>query len=60
MGFGFNWAPPSVLVDVIGRDETITQMERYDLKVPEVLKTASADTQFFNEAHVDIGRFFAG
>ena len=27
MGFGFNWAPPSVLVDTIGARETIAMIE---------------------------------
>ena len=28
MGFGFNWAPPTVLVDVIGIKETISAIEK--------------------------------
>ena len=28
MGFGFNWAPPSVLVDTIGPKETVAMIER--------------------------------
>ncbi len=59
MGFGFNWAPPSVLVDVVGLKETIKQLERYDLPVPRVLTDAPAGSKLFNEPHVNVGRFFA-
>lgn len=59
MGFGFNWAPPTVLVDVIGLKETIRQLERYQLPVPKVLKDAKADQPLFREPHVNHGRFFA-
>ena len=27
MGFGFNWAPPSVLVDTLGPDATVAMIE---------------------------------
>jgi len=60
MGFGFNWAPPSVLVDVVGLKETIAVLEKYDLKVPKVLTHAKAGTKLFREPNVNVGRFFAG
>lgn len=59
MGFGFNWAPPTVLVDVIGLKETIKQLERYELPVPKVLKDAKPGEPLFQEPHVNRGRFFA-
>src|SRR5262249_15591866 len=34
MGFGFNWAPPSVLVDAIGARRTVRELERARLPVP--------------------------
>jgi len=34
MGFGFNWAPPSMLVDAIGAARTAKLLERTDLPVP--------------------------
>ncbi|MGH7804674.1 MAG: 3-hydroxyacyl-CoA dehydrogenase family protein, partial [Candidatus Binatia bacterium] len=37
MGFGFNWAPPTVLVDLFGTKQTIAALERAKLPVPEVL-----------------------
>ncbi len=59
MGFGFNWAPPTVLVDVIGVKETIKAIERCGLLVPKVLAQAKPDERLFREPHVNIGRFFA-
>lgn len=59
MGFGFNWAPPTVLVDVIGLTTTVAQLERYDLPVPAVLRSAKADARLFTEPNVNPGRFFA-
>jgi 3-hydroxyacyl-CoA dehydrogenase len=59
MGFGFNWAPPSVLVDAIGARRTITLLEHAKLAVPRVLvEAAETNTNLFNEPTVDRGRFF--
>ncbi len=61
MGFGFNWAPPTVLVDVIGVKTTIGLLEKGGLPVPAVLQEAlkRPDERLFNEPNVNIGRFFA-
>jgi 3-hydroxyacyl-CoA dehydrogenase len=59
MGFGFNWAPPSVLVDVIGLRETVKAIEKAGLPVPKVLTTAKPGERLFRESMVNIGRFFA-
>jgi len=61
MGFGFNWAPPTVLVDVLGVKTTISLLEKYKLAVPPVLREAAKrpDERLFREPHVNIGRFFA-
>lgn len=59
MGFGFNWAPPTVLVDVTGLKESIAAIEKAGLQVPEVLKKAKAGERLFREPHVNVGRFFA-
>jgi 3-hydroxyacyl-CoA dehydrogenase len=59
MGFGFNWAPPSVLVDAIGARRTITLLEQGKLAVPRVVvEAAEKNTSLFNEPEVDRGRFF--
>ncbi len=59
MGFGFNWAPPSVLVDLAGVKEMIRALERAKLDVPPVLAEHRSG-RLFDEPHVDIGRFFVG
>jgi 3-hydroxyacyl-CoA dehydrogenase len=59
MGFGFNWAPPSVLVDVIGARRTVALLEQARIQVPAVVAdAAAAGAKLFNERHVDTGRFF--
>jgi 3-hydroxyacyl-CoA dehydrogenase len=59
MGFGFNWAPPTVLVDVIGLKETVKALEHHGLPVPKVLQQAKPGERLFQEPHVNVGRFFA-
>jgi 3-hydroxyacyl-CoA dehydrogenase len=62
MGFGFNWAPPTILVDLMGVPTTIRLLEAQGLPVPPVLKSAVQRPQerLFREPNVDRGRFFAG
>ena len=62
MGFGFNWAPATVLVDVIGVKTTVGLLEKYTLPVPHVVQQAvkHPNERMFREPHVNIGRFFAG
>jgi 3-hydroxyacyl-CoA dehydrogenase len=61
MGFGFNWAPPTVLVDMLGVKATIGLLEKYGLTVPPVVQRVAArpDGPLFREPHVNVGRFFA-
>lgn len=58
MGYGFNWAPPSVLVDTIGLGESIAMIERAGIPVPPALAGAKKGTQFFNDPRVNAGKFF--
>jgi 3-hydroxyacyl-CoA dehydrogenase len=59
MGFGFNWAPPSVLVDAIGARRTVQLLEKARLVVPRVvLEAAEKNLHLFDEPEVDRGRFF--
>jgi 3-hydroxyacyl-CoA dehydrogenase len=61
MGYGFNWAPPSVLVDLIGARRTLQLLEASHLPVPRVVADAAATgARLFEEPTVDIGRFFQG
>jgi 3-hydroxyacyl-CoA dehydrogenase len=61
LGMGFNWAPPSVLVDTVGPAAIVGMIEEAGLPVPEAL-TAAARTgepkRFFQHAHINTGRFF--
>ncbi len=59
MGFGFNWAPPCVLVDAIGARRTVALLERARLPVPRVVvEAAERNLMLFDEPEVDRGRFF--
>jgi 3-hydroxyacyl-CoA dehydrogenase len=59
MGFGFNWAPPSVLVDAIGAPRTVKLLELEHLPVPPVIEAAARSGRpLFDEPAVDAGRFF--
>jgi len=60
MAFGFNWAPPTVLVDLMGIDTTRRMLEAQRLPIPAVLERADKHERLFREPHVNIGRFFAG
>ncbi|MCB9507458.1 MAG: 3-hydroxyacyl-CoA dehydrogenase family protein [Myxococcales bacterium] len=59
MGFGFNWAPPSVLLDVLGPEATIGMVKAAGLEVPDALAAAAAlPAPRFRDAGVDVGKFF--
>jgi 3-hydroxyacyl-CoA dehydrogenase len=59
MGFGFNWAPPSVLADAIGARRLIGLLDRQKLLVPRVVvEAAEKNLNLFDEPEVDRGRFF--
>jgi 3-hydroxyacyl-CoA dehydrogenase len=61
MGFGFNWAPPGVLVDLVGARRTVKLLEAARLPVPRaVVAAAERNQRLFDAAHVDLGRFFHG
>lgn len=59
MGFGFHWAPPSVLVDAIGPGRTIVLLERAQLSVPRAIVDAAVHQRaLFDEPWIDRARFF--
>ncbi len=58
MGMGFNWAPPSVLVDTMGAPRAVAMIREAGLAVPAALADAAPDTTFFNHPTINIGRFF--
>ncbi|MBI5536674.1 MAG: 3-hydroxyacyl-CoA dehydrogenase family protein [Deltaproteobacteria bacterium] len=57
MGWGFNWAPPSVLVDLCGRKQVVQAMNELGLKVPAVVQDLP-DGQKLSGQHSNIGRYF--
>lgn len=61
MGAGFNWAPPGLLVDLIGLPESIKMLEKAGVKIPAVLEQsakAGRREPFFNDPRLNKGRFF--
>ena len=61
MGFGFNWAPPGALVDLIGARRTVKLCEAASLPVPRALVAAAERNQpLFDATSGDVGRFFHG
>jgi 3-hydroxyacyl-CoA dehydrogenase len=61
MGYGFNWAPPSVLVDTIGLRATLKMIDEAKLPVPKLLSDAAKSNlskPFYTNPHGNVGRFF--
>lgn len=61
MGAGFNWAPPSVLVDVIGLRETVEMIGRSGVPVPSILEKELSHgraEKFFTDPRLEVGKFF--
>jgi 3-hydroxyacyl-CoA dehydrogenase len=61
MSYGFNWAPPSVLVDLLGPKDCVELMRRYELKVPPIVERAAGDgKRLYAGSILDFGRTFVG
>jgi hypothetical protein len=63
MSAGFNWVPPTGLVDLIGVERTVQELERLGLPVPNLLAAArkgDVPTPLFNLPFVTPGRYLAG
>jgi 3-hydroxyacyl-CoA dehydrogenase len=59
VGTGFNWAPPSVLVDVMTPAGAIGMIEEAGLPVPPALVAASeSGERLFAHRHINVGKFF--
>ena len=61
MGAGFNWAPPSVLVDAMGAAAAVQLITNAKLAVPAALADAASSgrtTPFFVHPTMNPGRFF--
>ncbi|HMJ13621.1 MAG TPA: 3-hydroxyacyl-CoA dehydrogenase family protein, partial [Polyangiaceae bacterium] len=61
MGFGFNWAPPSVLVDTLGIQRTVSMIKSAGLPLPKILAEAQrsgSPRKFFTHPSGNVGRYF--
>lgn len=61
MGTGFNWAPPSVLVDTMGAGAAVKLIEQAELPVPKaIIAAAESGTPkaFFSHPHMNTGKYF--
>jgi 3-hydroxyacyl-CoA dehydrogenase len=61
MATGFNWAPPSVLVDLMGARAAVELIEQAKLPVPETLRAAAKGgkrQRFFQHPQLNVGKFF--
>ncbi len=58
MGMGFNWAPPSVLVDLLGTANTVKMLSEAGVVVPRAIADADPSTVFFQHPTINRGRFF--
>ena len=61
MGAGFNWAPPSVLVDTMGPESAVRLIEGAGLPVPEAISKAAASGEprrFFDHPVINVGKYF--
>ncbi len=61
MGMGFNWAPPSVLVDTMGGAAAAIEMiSKAGLPVPPALEEAAkaGTKRLFQNDRINVGRFF--
>jgi 3-hydroxyacyl-CoA dehydrogenase len=62
MAMGFNWAPPSVLVDVMGGAAAAVEMiAKAGVPVPPLLEQAARagkPERFFANRQINVGRFF--
>ncbi|MCB9558231.1 MAG: 3-hydroxyacyl-CoA dehydrogenase family protein [Deltaproteobacteria bacterium] len=60
MAAGFNWAPPSALVEAIGVKSTVKILEDNKLTVPPLLERAlkNGTERFFDEPRLSLGKYF--
>jgi len=61
MSYGFNWAPPSAIVDLLGARNTAAMLERLKLAVPPAVgQAARSDARIFKGGILEYGRTFVG
>ena len=61
MSYGFNWAPPSAIVDLIGAKKIAKMFDEYHLMVPPVVEKAARNGgKLFYGEMLDYGRTLVG
>jgi 3-hydroxyacyl-CoA dehydrogenase len=61
MSYGFNWAPPTAIVDLLGAKNTIQMLQQMRLPVPPTIEQAAAkDGKLFVGGVLQYGRTFVG
>jgi 3-hydroxyacyl-CoA dehydrogenase len=61
MSFGFNWAPPTAIVDLLGAKNTVAILQKLKLQVPAVVEqAASRGAKMFSGGVLEYGRTFVG
>jgi 3-hydroxyacyl-CoA dehydrogenase len=61
MSFGFNWAPPTAIVDLLGAKNTVAILQKLKLPVPAVVEqAASRGAKMFSGGVLEYGRTFVG
>jgi len=61
MSYGFNWAPPTAIVDLIGVRETIKMLSDLKLAVPAALEQAARENaKMFQGGVLEYGRTLVG
>lgn len=61
MSYGFSWAPPGAIVDLLGAENTVKMLGRYGLAVLAAVEEAAAKgTRLFTGGVLEYGRTFVG
>ncbi len=61
MSYGFNWAPPTAIVDLLGAKNTVAMLEKLKLPVPATVEqAASGNAKMFSGGVLKYGRTFVG
>jgi hypothetical protein len=61
MSYGFNWAPPCVIVDLLGARRTVELLGKLKLHVPAAIENAArTDAKMFAGGVLEYGRTLVG
>jgi 3-hydroxyacyl-CoA dehydrogenase len=61
MSYGFNWAPPCAIVDLLGAKRTVAMLEQLKLPVPASIEhAAKTGAKLFSGGVLEYGRTFVG